>query len=114
MAYKLGLMLSIVFVMSVMLLGGDIIGISSVHSSLDALALVVARAIGKEGKVSSSTLRLIRSYDAKISYDNSSRTPAVGEKLTFSLSQYYQTLVMSKDRLKITVTRTVIVGYYMK
>lgn len=112
MAYKLGLMLSIVFVMSVMLLGGDIIGISSVHSSLDALSLVVARAIGKEGKVSSATFQLVRSYDAKIRFD-SLKTPAVGEKLSFTLSQYYQTFVISKERLEITVRRTVIVGYYM-
>ncbi len=112
MAYKLGLMLSIVFVMSVMLLGGDIIGISSVHSSLDSLSLVVARAIGKEGKVSSATSKLVRSYRARILYDNS-KTPAVGEKLTFTLSRYYQTFVMSKERLEITVKRTVIVGYYM-
>ncbi len=112
MAYKLGLMLSIVFVMSVMLLGGDIIGISSIHSSLDALALVVARSIGKEGKVSSSTYQLVKSHGAKILYDTL-KTPAVGEKLTFTLYKNYQTFVISKDPLKITVKRTVIVGYYM-
>lgn len=112
MAYKLGLMLSIVFVMSVMLLGGDIIGISSVHSSLDALSLVVARAIGKEGKVSSATYTLVRSYNVRLRYDNL-KTPAVGEKLTFTLTQYYETFVMSKKRLEISVKRTVIVGYYM-
>ena len=112
MAYKLGLMLSIVFIMSVMLLGGDIIGISSVHSSLDALSLMVARAIGKEGRVSGSTYQLVRSYGAMIQYDDL-KTPAVGEKFTFTLSQFYETFVLSRERLEITVKRTVIVGYYM-
>ncbi len=113
MAYKLGLMLSLVFVMSVMLLGGDIVAISSIHSSLDALALVVARAIGKDGQVSSATYTLVRSHGVGIRTD-SSKTPALGESLTFSLYKYYTSMVLSKKRLKITVKRSVIVGYYMK
>lgn len=112
MAYKLGLMLSLIFVMSVMLLGGDIVAISSLHSSLDALSLVVARSIGKEGRVSSSTYSLVKSHKANIQYNQAS-VPAVGEKMTFALYKYYNSFVLSKEKLKITVTRTVIVGYYM-
>ena len=112
MAYKLGLMPSLVFMMSVMLLGGDIIGISSTHSSLDALALVVARALAKEGVMSSKTYTLIKSHQASILY-TSGVNYAVGETMTFTLYKYYKPMVLSKKRLKITVKRSVIVGYYM-
>ncbi len=113
MAYKLGLMLSLVFVMSVMLLGGDIIGVSSIHSSLDALALIVARAIGKEGTISSNTYQTVKSHDAYISY-NATASFALGETMTFTLYKYYTPMVLSKERLRITVRRSVIVGYYIK
>ena len=69
MAYKLGLMLSMVFLMAVMLLGGDIIAVSSIHSSLDALALVVSRNIGKEGCVSENTLFLVQEHQATLEYE---------------------------------------------
>ncbi len=111
MAYKLGLMLSMVFLISVMLLGGDIIAVSSIHSSLDALSLVISRNIGRDGYVSSLTKALADEHGAILIYQ-SNRIPAVGESLTFLLQKEYATMVLSKDPLMITVKRTAIVGYY--
>ena len=112
MAYKLGLMLSMVFLMSVMLLGGDIIAVSSIHSSLDALALVVARGIGQEGYVSEATEALLEEHRVDLKYQES-HFPALGETLTFTLARLYSSLVISKDAMVISVKRTAIVGYYM-
>ncbi len=112
MAYKLGLMLSMAFLMSVMLLGGDIIAVSSIHSSLDALALVVARRIGQEGYVSESTEALLEEHQVNL-YCQESHFPALGESLTFTLTQLYSSLVISKETMVISVKRTAIVGYYM-
>ncbi len=111
MAYKLGLMLSMVFLISVMLLGGDIIAVSSIHSSLDALSLVISRNIGKDGYVSSLSESLAKEHGAVLVYE-SGRVPAVGESLTFLLQKEYATMVLSKDPLVISVKRTAIVGYY--
>lgn len=111
MAYKLGLMLSMVFLISVVLLGGDIIAVSSIHSSLDALSLVISRNIGKDGYVSSQSKTLVDDHGARLIYEEN-RVPAVGESLTFLLQKEYATMVLSKDPLMITVKRTAIVGYY--
>ena len=112
MAYKLGLLLSMVLVMSVMLLGGDIICVSSIHSSLDALSLVVSRSIGREGAISDALKETIASHGADFTYDGP-KVPCVGERIDFSLSKEYQSFVLSKETMKITVKRTAIVGYYM-
>lgn len=113
MAYKLGLMLSMVFLMAAMLLGGDIIAVSSIHSSLDALALTVSRNIGREGYVSDSTLQIVEQHRANLVYEEH-HAPAVGENFTFLLYKDYESFVLSKDPLRITVKRTAIVGYYME
>ena len=113
MAYKLGLMLSMVFLMAVMLLGGDIIAVSSIHSSLDARALVVSRNIGKEGCVSENTLFLVQEHQATLEYEEL-HFPAVGDNLTFLLYKDYESFVLSKNPLRISVKRTAIVGYYME
>ena len=112
MAYKLGLMLSMVFVISVMLLGGDIICVSSIHSTLDSLALVIGRKIAMEGTVSPATKQLAKEHNAIFSCPNV-KTPAIGENITFYLGRWYSSFVLSSKDMLITVKRSVIVGYYM-
>ena len=112
MAYKLGMLLSMVFVMSVMLLGGDMVCISSIYASLDAISLSVSRAISKEGTISQNTLNLVASHDAYLVKEGN-QTPAMGETVTYFLCRDYTPLILSKEEMTISIRRSAIVGYYL-
>ncbi len=111
MSYKLGLMLSFVFLMSVFLLGGDVVCVLAIHSELDALALTVARRLESDGTLTQATVDFVESRGAFVHLLGSGQ-PALGEPISFEVYRFYQSFVMSKETMAITVTRTAIVGYY--
>lgn len=111
MSYKMGLLLSLVFVMSVMLLGGDLVCLTSIHNQLDALSITVAHRFETDGALLESTKRFIEANQARIRVQND-YVPAIGEEVTFTLYRPYQSFVMSNEEMMISVTRTAVVGYY--
>ena len=74
MSYKLGLLLSIVFLMGVMFLAGDLINVSIIKNSLDSLALTVSYRISYDGMLTQDTRALIRSYQVKIRFEEGTHT----------------------------------------
>ncbi|HAS56460.1 MAG TPA: hypothetical protein DEF61_03490 [Firmicutes bacterium] len=111
MGYKLGLLLSSVFMMMVLLFGGDLFCISSIHSSLDSLSLIVSYRIGIDGYISDKTKKLVS--DAGVSLiAYSSNIPRLGDVLEYSLYKEYKPLILSKNTIDISVKRSAIVGYY--
>lgn len=105
-------MLSFVFLVSVFLLGGDVVCVLSIHSELDSLALTVARRLESDGTLSQNTIDFVESQGAQINLLTSGQ-PALGETVSFEIYRYYKSFVMSKEPMAITVTRTAIVGYYL-
>ncbi len=111
MAYKISLLLSSVFLMFVFLLACDLMCISHIHSSLNALATTVGYRIAKEGAISQTTVNLLNNYNARIL--SSHQGPLwVGMTFTFKLRRDYTPLIMSKNTMAITVQHSTIVGYY--
>lgn len=111
MAYKLGLLLSLAFLMAVILLVGDMTLLSGVRSSVDALSMTVAYRISYEGTLSQATKDLVSSYGASIALEKG-EAMRIGDVVTFSISKTYAPFVIQKDPLTITVRRSTVVGYY--
>ncbi len=111
MAYKMGLLLSIPFLMMVLLLSADMTDIAIIKNGLDAVALTVGYRIAYEGRLSQETIDFVSSFGADISLETSF-TPRIGDTVIFSLSKEYDSLVVSKDPLTIVVKRSTVVGYY--
>lgn len=113
MSYKLGLLLSMVFLMSVLLLAGDLLNVAVIKNSLDALATVVSYRIAKEGQVSSDTRSLIESYGALFRLEDGERVAfRIGDTVTYYLQKEYQPFVLQKEMMNVTVRRSALIGYY--
>lgn len=112
MGYNLGLLLSMTFMMAVMLLSGDLVNMSQVHSFLDSIALTVSYKIQNEGVLSDSTKSFVIEHGANITVLNT-ETPSFGEVLKFKIYKNYQPMIIASGILTISVTRSALVGYYI-
>lgn len=114
MSYKLGLLLSLTFLMAVLFLAGDMMNLASVKASLDALGTVVSYRIASDGTVNESTERLISSYGATFRYEDGKKPLfRIGEIVTYYLEKGYDPFVVSKSTMRVSVKRSAVVGYYV-
>ena len=113
MSYKLGLLLSLAFVMAVLLLAGDLMNVVIIKNSPDALSLTVSYRIAQEGTISEGTKSLISSYGARYRLEDGERTSfRIGDTVTYFLEKDYSPFVLGKDIRQVSVRRSAVIGYY--
>ncbi len=113
MSYKLGLLLSLAFLMSILLLSGDLMNVSIVKNALDSLATTVSYRIAREGRVSQKTMEMIASYDAVIELQDGAATSfRIGDTVVYYLRKDYDPFLLKKETMHIGVKRSAVVGYY--
>jgi hypothetical protein len=110
MAYKLGFLLSLFFVVQVLCYVGDLSAIQAISSLLDATALTAANRIALEGGIKDDVIQFV-DEEAAATIIPLSTTSQVGEIYVFKLTRDYQSLVLSKDPITISVTRSAVIGY---
>lgn len=112
MGSKIGVILSLLFVLQVLLFGGDLSNIQIVHSELDALATTVAQRIGYDGRVTEATVAYVESHPNTYFQCLENCAPHFGDTLVFAITRDYQPLVIQKEVLTIRVQRATVIGYY--
>ena len=111
MAYNVGLLLSAVYMMATLLLGGDVYCLIAVRNNLDAIALTVSYRISMEGRVSDSILQFVENEGACFE-DLTHYVPPVGGTYVFEIYKEYTPIVISKQAMRVAVRRSTIVGFY--
>ena len=112
MSYKIGLILSMIFVALFFLFGADLISIQSAYSVLDAKANNISYIISRTGVIDEEFVEYIETsfnvnFACELNY-----APTFGEKITYSISTQYQPLVIDQNEITITISRMTIVGFY--
>ncbi|MDY2914237.1 MAG: hypothetical protein SOV58_06435 [Candidatus Enteromonas sp.] len=114
MSYKIGLLLSTVFLMSVFLLGGDLCLLNASYQQLDAVAMAAIKNIEMEGCVSDKTIDFVKSEGATFSYwVDSPFSPKIGDMITFEVKKSYTPLILQNSTMNLRVRRSCIVGFYI-
>ena len=112
MSYKLGLILSMVFVVLFLLLGGDMMCLSAAYSYLDSNSISIGYLIAKSGRVDQEYLSYLE-QTYKVNFQSlTPSNPSSGDVVEFTIYRMYSPLIISKDELKLTATRTTVIGYY--
>ena len=112
MSYKIGLILSMIFVALFFLFFSVLISLQSAFSLLDAKANNISYIISRNGAIDEDFIDYIEdtfnvNFDCPINY-----SPTFGEKITYQISTTYSPLVISKDEMIISVKRMTIIGFY--
>ena len=112
MSYKIGLILSMIFVALFFLFGADLITIESVYSSLDAKANNISYIISRNGVIDDDFINYIETTFS-VDFDcTKNLSPTFGEKIIYQISTAYHPLVISKQEMTIAIKRMTIVGFY--
>ena len=112
MSYKLGLILSMVFVVMFLLLGGDMMCLSAAYSHLDSNSISIGYLIAKSGRVDEEYLSYLEDV-YKVNFESISPTsPAIGDVVEYTIYRFYSPLIMAKQAVKLTASRTTVIGYY--
>jgi hypothetical protein len=110
MAYKLGFLLSLFFVVQVLCYVGDLSAIQAISSLLDATALTAGNRIALEGGLQEDVIQFVKD-EAGATIVPLSSSAKVGEIYSFRITRSYSSLVLSKEPTTISVTRSAVIGY---
>ena len=112
MSYKIGLILSMVFVVMFLLLGGDMMCLSAAYSYLDSNSISIGYLIAKSGRVDNEYLSNLEEI-YKVHFQSiSPQNPVSGDVVEFTIYRMYDPLIMSSGEIKLTASRTTVIGYY--
>ena len=112
MSYKLGLVLSMVFVALFFLFGADLITLESVYSSLDAKANNISYLISINGVIDDDFINYVENKFL-VAFDcPKNNYPTFGDKVVYKISSSYRPLVISKNEMNVTIQRMTIIGFY--
>lgn len=112
MSYKIGLILSMIFVALFFLFGADLISLQSAFSMLDAKANNISYIISRNGSIDEDFIYYIETtfrvnFECELNY-----APTFGEKIFYEISTTYSPMVISQEEMTIKVTRMTIIGFY--
>lgn len=112
MSYKVGLILSMIFVALFFLFGADLITLESTFSVLDAKANNISYIISRNGVIDDEFINYIETTFS-VEFDcPKNLSPTFGEKIIYQISTSYHPLVISKEEMTISIKRMTIVGFY--
>ena len=112
MSYKIGILLSMVFVAMFFLFGADLISIQSAYSTLDAKSNNISYLISRTGVIDDDFKQHIEAiYNVEFSCENN-LSPTFGEEIIYSISTNYQPMIIAKGEMKISISRMTVVGFY--
>lgn len=112
MSYKLGLILSMVFVVMFLLLGGDMMCLSAAYSYLDSNSISIGYLIAKTSRVDEEYLSYLEDL-YKVKFETvSPSNPSMGDVVQYTIYRLYHPLIMANHDVKLTASRTTVIGYY--
>lgn len=113
MAYKLGLILSMLFIAMLFVFAGDLTSIQIIYTNLDAVSVVAGNLISSRGGLDDEIVNLVYEQSGGNIEAIGDETPMLGSIYEYKISREYTPWVMSNKPMEISVTRSVVIGYYI-
>lgn len=111
MAYKTSFILSLIFVIQLLLLIGDLVMIQVTHARMDAIGLATSSLISRQGGINEDIEAFAQSQSTTLTC-LSMCSPRLGDVLTFQLEKTIDPFVISQDLIQLRVVYHAVIGYY--
>ena len=112
MSYKIGLLLSMIFVAMFFLFGADMISLQSAYSLLDAKANNISYIISRNGAIDENFVNYIETTFNVDFICDINLAPEFGEKIYYEITATYSPLIIGKEEMTISIKRMTIIGFY--
>jgi hypothetical protein len=112
MSYKIGLILSLVFLINFFVFAIDIMSLQAVYSALDSKAVTIGYLLSQEGAINEDIIKVIEEkYNITFTCEDNC-VARYGDVVTYTVATTYQPIIISKDEMSIKVRRAAVMGYF--
>ena len=112
MGYKVGFLLSLLLVVQLFVLAGDIFSAQIIYTNLDAISITAGNIISSKGEISDSLKKYVKDQTGGEITAVGDETPLFGSIYTFKISRKFSPMNRFTSATEIAVVRSVVIGYY--
>ena len=112
MGSKLGFILSLLFLVQLFAMVGDLMSIQFIYTNLDAVSLTAGYLISTKGQITDDVIELVKN-EANATIEQIGDSPALlGSTFEYRISKPYNAMIINQKAIEIAVVRSVVIGYY--
>lgn len=112
MASKVGFILSLLLVIELFVLAGDIFSAQIIYTNLDAVSITAGNIISTKGEITDDLKNYVRNETGGEISAVGNEAPMFGSVYTFKISKEFNPMNRFTSKTEIAVTRSVVIGYY--
>ena len=112
MGYKVGFILSLLLVVELFVLAGDILTAQIIYTNLDAISVTAGNIISTKGEISDDLRNYVRNETGGEISPVGDETPLFGSVYTFQIVREFKPMNGFTSQTTISVVRSVVIGYY--
>jgi len=110
--YKVGFVLSLLLVVELFVLAGDILTAQMIYTNLDAVSITAGNIISTKGEITEELKTYVRNETGGEISAIGDETPLFGSVYTFKIAKPYKPMNGFTGESDIVVVRSVVIGYY--
>lgn len=112
MAYKIGFLLSLIFVVELFVLAGDLLAIQVIYTNLDAVSVTAGEIISRKGAITQDVIDLVYEQAQATITAVGDNSPMFGSAFRYRIAKDYDPFLLPSDNVEVAVIRSVVIGYY--
>lgn len=102
-----------IFIVQLFVFAGDLMSMQAIYTNMDAVSVVAGNLISSRGRIDQEIVNLVYEQSGGSIEAVGNETPQFGSVYKYRISREYVPWVMSNNPMNITITRSVIIGYYL-
>lgn len=111
MAYKVGFLLSLVFIISLFVFASDIVSVQIIYTNLDAVSLTVGNMISQKATITQEMKDLVYNQTGGYLVEVGENLRLLGTPFKYKITRSFDPVILKSEEMEITVVRSVIIGY---
>ena len=112
MAYKVGFILSLLLVVELFILAGDVFTAQIIYTNLDAVSITAGNIISSKGQITDELKRYVKEQTGGEISAVGDEAPLFGSVYTFKITKEFNPMNKFTSATEISVVRSVVIGYY--
>ena len=112
MGSKVGFILSLLLVVELFVLAGDVFSAQIIYTNLDAVSITAGNVISTKGEITDELRNYVKSETGGEITPVGNETPMFGSVYTFKIAKEFKPMNGFTSKTEIAVVRSVVIGYY--
>ena len=112
MAYKVGFILSLLLIVELFVLAGDVFSAQIIYTNLDAVSITAGNIISSKGQITDELKQYVKEQTGGEITAVGDEAPLFGSVYTYKISKEFSPMNRFTSTTEIYVVRSVVIGYY--